>query len=410
MKIPNVIFLLIFLSFILFQSCTKDQCQQEATWVEIVPIYKSQEDLDAISFSQEASRELEKPGKIYFYNDFIFVNEHLKGIHIIDNSDPNNPNNIAFLNIEGNIDIAVRGNRLYADCYTDLFVFDISDMENITSVNRQQGVFPPLSSGGSNGMLVYRDEITKTEMINCGDRNPGNVESSFLLGGGASLPVGTGGSQARFTFVDNYFYTVSRRDMNVFSLNNPDEPNLILTTDVGWGIETIIPFGENLFIGSTTGMQIWDNSNPAEPTFLSRISHAFACDPVFVKDNYAYVTLRTGNVCQGSLNQLDLIDISDLSNPFLEETFEMSNPHGLSIDENNLFVCEGEFGLKVFNIEDPTQLGNNKIDQIRDKHSYDVIVVPGEDKHLLLVGKDGLFQYDFSNPNNLKELSKIEIN
>lgn len=397
------------LSFFLLQSCTKDHCEQEAHWIELVPVYKYQSEIDSINVQFEAARELEKPGKIYFYNKHVFVNEYLKGVHIIDNTNPENPKNIAFLNIEGNADIAVRGDRLYADCYTDLVVFDISDLDNIEVVNRQTAVFSPLSpANNSRGMLVYKEQVPRSRLVSCdSDNDPGNWNSGLL--GISPPPPSAGGSQARFTFVDDYFYTVSNRDLNVFSLNNPDEPNLILTKEIGWGIETIIPFNENLFIGSNTGMQIWDNSNPAEPMFLSRFSHAFACDPVFVKENYAYVTLRSGNACQSFSNQLDLIDITDLENPFLEETFEMDNPHGLSIEENNLFVCEGDFGLKVFDITNPKDLGNNKIDEIKNKHSYDVIVIPGDEKHLLVVGDDGLFQYDYSNPNNLKEISRIEI-
>jgi hypothetical protein len=38
-----------------------------------------------------------------------------------------------------------------------------------------------------------------------------------------------------------------------------------------------------------------------------------------------------------------------------------------------------------------------------------VINVPGQDDVLLMIGKDGFYQYDVSNPKNLKLLSKIPV-
>ena len=65
------------------------------------------------------------PGKIYFKEGYIFINEELKGIHVIDNRNPENPQNIGFIEIPGNVDIAIKNNTLYADSYIDLGAIDI---------------------------------------------------------------------------------------------------------------------------------------------------------------------------------------------------------------------------------------------------------------------------------------------
>ncbi|MGK0366246.1 MAG: hypothetical protein ACI85O_003319 [Saprospiraceae bacterium] len=404
-----------------FQSCVKDSCEKMTTWVQTTAIYKTQAEMDAVQVSNEATRALKKPGKIYFYNDFIFINEIREGVHIIDNTDPTSPQNIGFINIEGNADIAIKDGRLYADSYTTLFILDVSDVNNVSVIDRQSTIFNPGWETGEGLIWVYNETETITEMVDCETRdamvNRGGIffrnfddvaliESSVGGSGGGS---GTGGSMARFTLVGDYLYSVGQSDMRVFSLSNPDSPTLANTVNLGWGIETIIPHEDKLFIGSTSGMQIWDNQNPEQPTFLAEFSHAGACDPVFVKDNFAYVTLRDGNLCQGFVNQLDLIDISNITSPTLEKTFQMDNPHGLSIDGDNLFLCEGTHGLKVFDIEDPEKLGNKKIDHIKDISAYDVIAVPGESDVLLMVGEGGFFQYDYSNPSNLKEISRILV-
>ncbi|MCK5201531.1 MAG: hypothetical protein KAR21_24425, partial [Spirochaetales bacterium] len=93
-------------------------------------------------------RLLEETGKIYIKDNLIFLNEFGKGIHVIDNRNPYKPEIIAFLNIPGNVDIAIRNNVLYADSHTDLVVIDVSNPGNIKEIKRIKNIFPdvPLPS------------------------------------------------------------------------------------------------------------------------------------------------------------------------------------------------------------------------------------------------------------------------
>ena len=83
---------------------------------------------------------IDESGKIYSYQDYIFVNDKYKGVHVIDNSDPSSPKKVSFIKIAGNVDISVKDNYLYADSLTDLIVLDISDVNNIRIVNRLENV------------------------------------------------------------------------------------------------------------------------------------------------------------------------------------------------------------------------------------------------------------------------------
>lgn len=80
----------------------------------------------------------------------------------------------------------------------------------------------------------------------------------------------------------------------------------------------------------------------------------------------------------------------------------MSNPHGLSKDANTLFICDGAAGLKIYNAADPKNLSLLKT--IGGIETYDVIAY---NNRALVVAKDGLYQYDYSNLNAIKLLSKI---
>ncbi|MCC6722951.1 MAG: hypothetical protein IT258_00475, partial [Saprospiraceae bacterium] len=200
-----------------------------------------------------------------------------------------------------------------------------------------------------------------------------------------------------------------QNSLNVFSITDPATASLVSILNLGWGIETIFPYQNTLFIGSNSGMFIFDNSNPALPKQLSVFAHVTACDPVFVKDNYAYVTLRSGNECQGFSNQLDLIDITNFASPTLVKSFAMQNPHGLSIAGDNLFLCEGEFGLKTFSIADPLHLDEHLLDRETNLNAIDAISLNEQSKLLMVIGEDGLYQYNFDDPSDLKLLSKILI-
>jgi len=85
---------------------------------------------------------LTKTGKIYVYGNLLLVNTPNQGIHVYDNTDNTRPVHRAYINIPGNLDIAVKNGYLYVDSYIDLVTIDIRDLDNITEVDRELQVFP----------------------------------------------------------------------------------------------------------------------------------------------------------------------------------------------------------------------------------------------------------------------------
>ena len=84
----------------------------------------------------------------------------------------------------------------------------------------------------------------------------------------------------------------------------------------------------------------------------------------------------------------------------------MQNPHGLSIDFPTLYLCEGTHGLKVFDVKEKFSVDQHLLAHHKDMDAFDVISLG---KTLMLIGKDGFYQYDASNPRDLKLLSKIPV-
>jgi hypothetical protein len=104
------------------------------------PVYKTKAEVRA-NIKSNSPRQIEKPGKIVVLGNYIFLNEVDKGVHIIDNSNPSVPLNKYFIDIPGNVDIAVKGNIMYADLYTDLVTIDISDPAAVQVTKITDGVF-----------------------------------------------------------------------------------------------------------------------------------------------------------------------------------------------------------------------------------------------------------------------------
>lgn len=90
-------------------------------------------------------REIEKAGKIYVNGDLVFINEVGKGFHILDNTSPTEPENIAFIEIPLATDLAIRNNTIYVHHAVDLVTMRFN-AEEVEILHRERNVFPPLNS------------------------------------------------------------------------------------------------------------------------------------------------------------------------------------------------------------------------------------------------------------------------
>ena len=397
------------------QSCIKDKCTSKyAIWE---PVYKTKAEVRA-NIKNNPSQKIEQPGKIYTRGNYIFLNEINKGVHIIDNTNPVSPVNLAFIDIPGNRDMAVKGNVLYADLYTDLVAIDISNPQTVTVKSFTEDIFPERAWPGgfvADTNLVIVDWYKKDSVVDI-DCNGSNAlfdarkDVIFLSLGltagtyNATSGAGTGGSLSTFAIVNDYLYGLSGFSLNVLSISNPDAPAAANRVSIGEMAETVFPFNNRLFIGTPTGMFIYDLANPASPARVGSFSHARVCDPVIADNNNAFVTLRSGTTCGGFTNQLDVLDITTITNPVLMKTYTMDNPHGLSKDGNTLIICDGASGIKFFNAANINAI--SPIKTIPNIYAIDVIAQNGL---ALVMAREGLYQYDYSDLNNIRFISKLAI-
>jgi hypothetical protein len=212
---------------------------------------------------------------------------------------------------------------------------------------------------------------------------------------GVSLGPGNGvtstsGSTSGFTIINNHLYVLSNNTLKVLEISAAGlEPVLVNHIQVFGNLETIYKKGITLFLGADNGVYIYDVSQPESPTRISVYSHQTGCDPVIANDQFAYVTLRDGNNCgRNSINQLITLDITDLENPVSLSVIEMIRPRGLCFFQGDLYVGEGIYGLKKFDI---TEGYDPQIDTFYTEIAANDLI--GLSETLLITSNAGISQY-----------------
>ncbi len=124
-----------------------------------------------------------------------------------------------------------------------------------------------------------------------------------------------------------------------------------------------------------------------------------------VENDIAYVTVHSGNLCGQNSNELIIYDVSDVKDPRLIVSYAMTRPKGLGIDNGTLFLCDD--GLKIFDASDPQILLARRLAHYSGMEGFDVIPF---NQVLMMIAEDGLYQYDYTDLQAIKKLSKLPIN
>ncbi len=212
------------------------------------------------------------------------------------------------------------------------------------------------------------------------------------------------GSLTRFITYANSLYIIDRQNLNVYSISTPASPVFKKSVSVGFNIETIFVYQDKLFIGSNNSIFIYSVSSPDNPALVSRFDYFIpGRDPVVVQDSVAYSTTRNfGTNAGGNLN---IVNIKNLSSPISMGTLNLRNPYGLAINGNALYVCEGAFGLKVFNRTNPyTPVLAKSIDSLNETF-YDIIV---QGDLMFCYVKAGIMVFDVTDVQNPIFVSRLK--
>ena len=212
---------------------------------------------------------------------------------------------------------------------------------------------------------------------------------------------------ARFGLYKDFLYIVGQYNLMTFKLKSASEATLLNTLSVGWNVETIFITDNHLFLGTQNGLIVESLEVPERPSSKGTFSHITACDPVVIKGDLAFVTLKGGTTCRGTVNQLDVIRMSNGYSKFTPlKSYPMYSPQGLGIDDELLFICDGDAGLKIYDSTDPLTITGHLIASFPSINAYDVIPM---NNYLFMIGATGFLLYDYSKIQNIKQIGFIPV-
>ena len=363
-------------------------------------------------------------GKICFYKNYLYISEPGAGVHIIDNTNPSNPQTKGYIEIMGNQDLVVCDHRLYADALVDLVWFDLSNPSQPVLSGRMKNLFPKAlpaienefgydysmcQKGIAQGKIVTGWHLKqRKEQYSSNDPNSPRVTPKPTL----TYPNAPDGTKRTYTtcfsLYDDYLYTIADYRMKIIDLSR-EKPEIAADSIFVGNAETVFSSDGKLFIGTPTGLVIFSIEDPLHPVSYSQIAHLYSqCNPFAVDGNLVYATIRSGNICGLNANLIKIINIHNPNSSFEVASYPMSCPKGLGISKGFLFLCDD--GLKIFKTGHPKALIKNQCSHYTQVSGYDLFFF---NDILMVIADKGLYQYDYSsyayeaNAGNIRLLSVI---
>ena len=427
-------------------ACEKEGIQTTHYVTLTVPNYVPRAAV-ADSVGMAPAREICTPGNIYARGALLLVNEVGEGWHLIDNTDPGAPRIEAFWQVPGASQLAFVGARVVTNRYGDLVAAEFDGAGGLRVVAEAADAFASRYGFPSypDSVIVGYREVTQAFTYDEGNGVWGcgwgafdaaaqslgwrggfarglseNADLAFAdsrdaLGAGAP-DFTASGSLSRFTSYGEHVYAVTDSRLSAFRLADtiakidleasPDPYRYYI-----WDAETAVVTDAVLYIGTPTGMHVFTLDDPSYPTFASTYTHTRGCDPVAVEGNRAAVTVRDGRECRSErdVNRLYILDVTDPQTPRELSRTPMRHPHGVAIDGDRLFVCDGAHGFRAYAFTGQrTAPGALLLDS--PAPSTDVIVLPyASGTTVLTVSAEALVQYGDDPTGALAHLSTIKL-
>jgi len=400
-------YVLIATAFVAFLAgCNEDRGTISLTYNKASAVYGNIDNVRATPLFT-TPQAIVNPGKIFIGTDFLLVGEKGSGIHVYDNTDPNNPFDVGFIQLPFTNEFYVEKNFIYAESHYDFIKIDLSTINSPVIVDRVEYAFAEAIVNDQNEVLLGFDfeivtesfklhspeaeALNETSMLYYNYQHqliPASSVPSSFAGNGTSDK----GTLNKITIANGHAYVVGDQTLYTFQ-DDLTDLSYLGTSWLSSGVETIYPENNNLYIGTQNSMIIMDASNPATPQHISEYWHETSCDPVLPRGDIAYLTLRTADFsgCSGDENTLEVIDISNPSSPAMIMEVEMTSPYGMGLIGDYLFVAEGANGLSIFNITDednPILVVNHPGVEV-----FDVMPHPTDPNRVLTTGYAGLEQY-----------------
>lgn len=328
---------------------------------------------------------------IYASGDFAFVADLYNGLHIVDVSNPEEPDYIKGIALAGATDIEFSDAYLYmATQTTGMAIIDISTPEDtyVTSIFAPKGVATSVRVDGTFAFISYNSISTGIRVLDITNKTDPFHDPAWVYAGSSGSSIGLFPDENILFFANDQFglQKVDITDKsNMHPLASHNTPADALAIDVsGNYIYTVDNTVGNAF--EKEGLRIHEITTANQAAVFT--IKGFCATPgeandIMVSSNYAYIA--DGE--QG----LQITDISDKTDPKIVGNFNTpGNANGIFIDGNFAYVADGDQGITIIDITDKT---NPILTGTIDTGGYarkifvyeDYAFVAAEDKGLIII-------------------------
>lgn len=418
------LFVIALFSMFFFISC-EEKIDSELRYEAYEPVYMTRTKLEnSIKILQP--QKIHSIGKVVSHNNYIFVNDPGKGIHIINNRKPKAPKTVTFLQIPGNYDITIQNNLLFADNATDLLVFSIKNINTPVLLSRSKNAFEEVFPEG-NPHFFHLDPhlgiIVDWKLQYVVEKLDSDGFPEFFASNGNTIeltttdfskkhitrpfhPSGLSNSLSRIRVNNSQVYTLFGKNIGVYQFTNPLSPIKQNTITTNKTAETLFLHKNMLFAVGKKETQFFSLEKPESPAYLSSTEHWTSSSSAVLHNEQVFLTHRSNSNNSAESDQLSVLDLQNVYEPKVQFIFAMTNPLGLALYQQHLYICDGNAGLKIHKSNTSRKMTSRAEMQYPEIHAVDIIPL---DNTLLLIFDDRIKQYAVEKNNTLKEISLIPI-
>ena len=316
-------------------------------------------------------------------DEIAYVAETLDGIEVLNVSNSDEITEITqYANDTCSFnDLIVQGDYLYAAAGpSGLAIFDITDKE---------GEFVPITfvSGISNtsDFLTIQDNYVFLDIDGKGFTI---IDVTDKLNPIITARITIDTDIKEVIIKDSYAFAIGySTGIRVYNISNPYEPQFLISYTTFSGIGNVraqdIEIADDLaYVALTTEFAIFNISNPLSITLVEDIQNINAYG-INLAENLAFITIENdvdfeyGQRIYDTSNSSNLVEVSELIS-----AYKTTKDAYIDISSDLLYLAQGRYGTTIFDISDINNI--IELDDYEDSKTLNVIIISGKNRGVVL--------------------------
>lgn len=203
-----------------------------------------------------------------------------------------------------------------------------------------------------------------------------------------------------FAIHNNYLYTSAVSKLNIYSLNDPENPTKIKEMET-YGSRKLRIIGDDLYLPESATKIYSLSSTPENPSYKNYIPIT-ECDLLAADNTYAFTISKGNSICTPSLknDHLAVFDVLGTNSSIPVQHGQTDHTEAIALFGNYLFSA-GKTTITVYSVADPVNIHSVKtIDNISAKQLI-------FQNNMLFAFTDSEMKQFSIDPNNIQNITLV---